>query len=382
MSATITSSKAATNADPTVGEPAYLACNGVHKSFGTTTVVRGIDLSLTRGECVALLGPSGCGKSTLLNMIAGILEVDRGVISCDGVTMDDPKRGVRLPMQKRHFALVFQDFSLWPHMNVRDNVAFGLRMRGIRGSKRQERTDRALDRVQMGAYAKRYPAELSGGQQQRVAIARAMVVEPRVLLLDEPLSALDARLREELRDELSDLIRDLNMTTIFVTHDQTEALTMADRIAVMNEGVIEQIGSPQEIYTRPQTAYVAQFVGTSNLLEYETCDERVAIGGVQLAVNVSPRKPSGRCMVRREAIAVHRVHRDAPARVVDMSATNNGHVNIDAVCVQARYLGGTYDVTARDKAGVSWRGLAREPIRAGEAVSLTFSAEALCFLAR
>ena len=354
----------------------------MHKSFGTTTVVRGIDLSLSRGECVALLGPSGCGKSTLLNMIAGILEVDRGVITCDGVTMDDPTRGVRLPMQKRHFALVFQDFSLWPHMTVRENVAFGLRMRGIRGRKRRERTDRALERVQMGGYARRQPAELSGGQQQRVAIARAMAVEPRVLLLDEPLSALDARLREELRDELSDLIRDLNMTTIFVTHDQIEALTMADRIAVMNDGVIEQIGSPQEIYTRPQTAYVAQFVGISTLVPYEVRDGLVFIGGVQLAVNNLPGRPSGRCMVRREAIIVHAPDRSAPAPVADAGAKHEGHLSINAVCTQARYLGGTYDITARDQTGAHWRGLAREPIRAGEAVRLTFSVEALCFLAR
>jgi spermidine/putrescine transport system ATP-binding protein len=233
----------------------------IRKSFGDVEVLKGINLSIRRGEFFSLLGPSGCGKTTLLRILAGFEFQDSGEVILRGQEVS------QLAPNQRSVNTVFQNYALFPHMTVFDNVAFGLRMRKVNATAVKERVSRALETVEIGVYATRRPTQLSGGQRQRVALARAIVNEPQVLLLDEPLSALDRKLRVNLQVELMRLQARLGLTFIFVTHDQEEALTMSDRIAVMNKGVIEQLGGVQEMYERPANAYVAKFLGSSNLLE-------------------------------------------------------------------------------------------------------------------
>lgn len=233
----------------------------IRKSFGDVEVLKGIDLSIRRGEFFSLLGPSGCGKTTLLRILAGFEFQDSGEVLLRGAEVS------KLPPNQRSVNTVFQNYALFPHMTVFDNVAFGLKMRKVPPNQLKSRVQTALETVEIGQFAARKPAQLSGGQRQRVALARAIVNEPQVLLLDEPLSALDRKLRVNLQVELMRLQARLGLTFIFVTHDQEEALTMSDRMAVMNKGVIEQLGGVQEMYERPINAYVAQFLGSSNLLE-------------------------------------------------------------------------------------------------------------------
>jgi spermidine/putrescine transport system ATP-binding protein len=233
----------------------------IRKSFGDVEVLKGINLSIRRGEFFSLLGPSGCGKTTLLRILAGFEFQDSGEVILRGQEVS------KLAPNQRSVNTVFQNYALFPHMTVFDNVAFGLRMRKVNSGEVKERVSRALETVEIGLFAARRPTQLSGGQRQRVALARAIVNEPQVLLLDEPLSALDRKLRVNLQVELMRLQARLGLTFIFVTHDQEEALTMSDRIAVMNKGVIEQLGGVQEMYERPANAYVAKFLGSSNLLE-------------------------------------------------------------------------------------------------------------------
>ena len=232
---------------------------GVGKRYGDTWAVRGVDLRVEPGEFFTLLGPSGCGKTTLLRSIAGFVTPDEGTIYLD----DGPVRAV--PPWKRDVGLVFQNYALWPHMTVFENVAFGLRQRRVAAAERLERVRRALALVNLGGLEGRRPSQLSGGQQQRVALARTLVVEPRVLLLDEPLSNLDAKLRAQMRIELLKLQQDLGITALYVTHDQEEALALSSRIAVMSEGRVVQVGTPRAIYENPADAFVAGFVGTANL---------------------------------------------------------------------------------------------------------------------
>jgi ABC-type Fe3+/spermidine/putrescine transport system ATPase subunit len=240
---------------------AIVSLENITKRYGTTTVIDGLSLSMKSGEFVTLLGPSGCGKSTTLKIIAGLEQPDFGRVSLDR------KDVTRLPASQRGIGVVFQSLALFPHLSVKQNVAFGLRMRGIPSADVQRRTCDALELVQLGAFADKAPAQLSGGQQQRVALARAFVIEPAVMLLDEPLSALDRNLREAMQVEIRALTRRLGITTIFVTHDQAEALVVSDRIAVMNHGAIEQIDEAPALFRRPRTAFVADFMGVSNLLE-------------------------------------------------------------------------------------------------------------------
>src|SRR5438128_7953566 len=231
------------------------------KVFGETIAVDGIDLHMPPGEFFTLLGPSGCGKTTTLRLIAGFEQPTAGRILLDGSDM------AQVPPHRRKVNTVFQSYALFPHLNVRDNVAFGLRFRDLPKAERDRMVSQALALVQLEGFERRRPSQLSGGQQQRVALARALILNPLVLLLDEPLGALDAKLRKALQVELKALQETVGITFIYVTHDQEEALTMSDRLAVMSGGRIEQVGSPTEVYQEPRTAYVADFLGVSNLLD-------------------------------------------------------------------------------------------------------------------
>jgi putative spermidine/putrescine transport system ATP-binding protein len=237
---------------------AELRLAGLEKRYGSTVAVAGIDLAVREGEFMTLLGPSGCGKTTTLGLIAGFFAPTRGEIYLGARAVAD------LPPFKRDIGVVFQDYALFPQMSAAENVAFGLKMRNMEGSETERRVREALALVQLAGLGERRPLELSGGQRQRVALARALVIRPRVLLLDEPLSNLDLKLREEMRVEIAAIQRRLAITTVFVTHDQGEALVMSDRIAVMHAGRIEQVGTPAEIYERPATRFVAEFIGRMN----------------------------------------------------------------------------------------------------------------------
>jgi ABC-type Fe3+/spermidine/putrescine transport system ATPase subunit len=239
--------------------------NQLGRAFGHFKAVDGIDLEIRDGEFLSLLGPSGCGKTTTLRMLAGFVDPTEGTIAVDGRVLSSPQGSV--PPEKRGMSMIFQSYAIWPNMTVAENVAFGLKLRKLPAAEIKRRLGDVLDVVQMGALADRYPAELSGGQQQRVALARAIVVEPSVLLLDEPLSNLDANLREEMRFEIRRLHEALRITTVYVTHDQAEAMVTSDRVAVMNQGRIEQVDVPYKVYSRPRTRFVAGFIGRTNFVE-------------------------------------------------------------------------------------------------------------------
>jgi len=239
----------------------YLCLENVVKTFNKTEVVKKMNLEIKQGELVSFLGPSGCGKTTTLNMIAGFLDVDGGKIVVDGKPVH------LLPPNKREMGMVFQNYALFPHMTVFDNVAYGLKLRKVSKSEIKNRVTEALEMVRLEGYEKRYPKELSGGQQQRVSLARALVIKPKVLLLDEPLSNLDAKLRQEMREEIVEIQKRVGITTIFVTHDQEEALAISDRIAVMYEGRIEQLDTPVAIYNHPKTDFVSRFIGEVNQIQ-------------------------------------------------------------------------------------------------------------------
>ncbi|MDQ0271784.1 ABC transporter ATP-binding protein [Cytobacillus purgationiresistens] len=259
---------------------------GATKQFGGNIVLDGIDLEVRQGELLTLLGPSGCGKSTTLNLIAGFLEADQGDVFIKG------KKVTKVPPYKRDLGMVFQTYSLFPHMTVYENLNFGLKLRKIPKAEQKKKIDRVLALVKLSGLEHRYPRELSGGQRQRVAIARALVVEPELLLLDEPLSNLDAKLRHELRLEIKRLQKEIGVTTIFVTHDQEEALSLSDRVVVMNAGKIEQISTPTSIYKHPNTEFVFQFIGKSNSFEGVVADigqQKVSVqaGEEMIAVDVA-----------------------------------------------------------------------------------------------
>lgn len=277
------------------------------KRFGSLTVVNDFELDVNPGELVSLLGPSGCGKSTILRMIAGLLEPDDGTIRIEGQEI------TWLPPHKRSIGLVFQSYALFPHMSVFENVAFGLRQRRVREEELRERVVEALGMVRMDGLEHRMPGELSGGQQQRVALARAVAPRPALLLLDEPLSNLDAKLRDTMRVEIRRLQQELSITTLFVTHDQEEALTMSDRICVLAEGQLQQVGTPRDVYEHPATTFVAEFFGRSNVFDgvVTSVDETSHIDLGNGIVVATATIPDGigtgdkvRVSVRQEAIIV------------------------------------------------------------------------------
>jgi ABC-type Fe3+/spermidine/putrescine transport system ATPase subunit len=257
-----------------------LVLRNVSRTFGSFTAVDDFNLVLQEGELVSLLGPSGCGKTTTLRMIAGFVTPTAGTIELDGEVISSP--GSSLPPEKRQMSMIFQSYAIWPNMTVAENVGFGLKVRKIDAPEIRRRVDQILEVVQMGALRDRYPAELSGGQQQRVALARSIVVKPAVLLLDEPLSNLDANLREEMRFEIRRLHDEFNMTMVYVTHDQAEAMVTSDRIAVMNQGRVEQIDVPYALYGRPRTRFVAGFIGRTNFLAGRCDAEAVHFAGFSI----------------------------------------------------------------------------------------------------
>lgn len=242
----------------------FLVLSNLEKRYGYLTVVKNVNLSVDQGKLVCLLGPSGCGKTTTLRLVAGFVPANGGEIRVGGKIVSS--ESMTLPPERRNMSMIFQSYALWPHMTVFQNIAYGLKLRKLSGSRIEERVNAILAVTQLSQLAARYPGELSGGQQQRVSLARALVVKPEILLLDEPLSNLDANLREEMRFEIRRLHDEFRYTTVYVTHDQAEAMTTADMIVVMNDGRIEQAGTPEDIYARPETEFVARFIGGTNIL--------------------------------------------------------------------------------------------------------------------
>ncbi len=344
------------------------------KRYGDVGAVAGLDLAVRPGELVALLGPSGCGKTTTLRLVAGFITPDGGEIRVGDRVLSSPT-GV-IPPERRRMAMIFQSYALWPHMTVAGNVAYGLRFAGVPRAERERRVEAMLQVVQLGGYGARYPGELSGGQQQRVAVARALVVEPEILLLDEPLSNLDASLREEMRFEIRRLHEHFGITTLYVTHDQAEAMVISDRVAVLRDGRVVQVGAPQELFERPRTRFVAEFIGKTNLIDaIAEGPGTVARGGLRLRVaadGLTPRVP---------AVVSIRPHQIALGRTPPSEATGLNVLN--GSVIRASYLGDTVDYQIRlDGSDVVLRvtGPAPARARAGEPVAVTVPPEACVLL--
>jgi ABC-type Fe3+/spermidine/putrescine transport system ATPase subunit len=338
---------------------------GVVKRFGTVTAVDAVDLTVADGELFTLLGPSGCGKTTLLRLLAGFYPPDAGTIRFGDRVVNG------LAAYERRIGMVFQNYALWPHMTVADNVGYGLRLRRLPAEEIASRIREGLRKVNLGGLEARYPGQLSGGQQQRVALARALVLSPDILLLDEPLSNLDAKIRVQVRAEIRRLQRELGITTIYVTHDQEEALSLSDRVAVMRDGRVLQVGSPRELYERPRTRFVADFVGTNNLLPGEVEGKagdadlvvRTALGPLRA---IAGGTVAGRCVlaVRPENVAL------------GAGASGDGNRVTGRVSLVS-YLGSTVRYDVETEAGLVLKADVRDawhhdPLPVGHAVTLSF----------
>ena len=348
-----------------------ITITGLTKRFGQVGAVVGLDLAVRPGELVALLGPSGCGKTTTLRLVAGFLAPEAGEIRVGDRVLSSP--ALVVPPERRRMAMIFQSYALWPHMTVAQNVAYGLRFAGVGRADRDRRVDEMLRAVQLGGYGARYPGELSGGQQQRVAVARALVVEPEILLLDEPLSNLDASLREEMRFEIRRLHERFAITTLYVTHDQAEAMVISDRVAVLREGRVVQIGPPEELFEHPRTRFVAEFVGKTNLIDAVADGARsVARGDLRLRVAVDGLAP------RAPVVVSIRPHQIAIGPAASPRADGEANVLAGTV-VRASYLGEAVDYqVALDGSDVVLRvtGPAPARVRPGEPVTVTVPATA------
>jgi putative spermidine/putrescine transport system ATP-binding protein len=354
-----------------------LQLTDVGRSFGGQDALVGLNLTIRAGEFIALLGPSGCGKSTALNCLAGLLPLTHGQISIDGKRVDT------LPAEKRDFGMVFQNYALFPHLSVRKNVAFGLQMRGTPRAELGRRVGEALALVKLEQHANKLPGQLSGGQQQRVAIARAVVLEPRLVLMDEPLSNLDAKLRLEMRTEIRRLHQSLGLTTVYVTHDQEEALSLADRLVVLREGRVQQIGTPQELHDNPANWHVADFMGYRNLLDLtvDTVDgdrARVSGGGLSLTGHVAHHASVGdavRVAIRPHDLVIVGAGASAVASSgassVSSAASTAQTVNtIEATVSVVEYQGREFAVEVTTDGGLNLFVHAAEAPRPGDRVSL------------
>ena len=316
-----------------------LQLKNLNKYFGDSQVIHNVNLDIEKGEFVTFLGPSGCGKTTLLRMIAGFYEADEGEILLNGKRID------KIPPYNRNTAMVFQEYALFPHMTVFENVAYGLEVRGDAKDNLNDKVKRALDLMQLCGMENRYPNQMSGGQQQRVAVARALVMNPEALLLDEPLSNLDAKLRESVRVELRQIQQRMGLTTIYVTHDQSEALSMSDKIIVMKKGFIHQIGTAHEIYFEPATTFVADFIGTTNLLEVKaTADKQVTYENISIVTNNSVNVGRGYCLsIRPESLYLSKIE-----------VQGAGITNILGTIKEKMFLGEEVRYFLSDEYGKNW----------------------------
>lgn len=309
----------------------------INKYFGRSHVIKNVNIDFEKGHFVTFLGPSGCGKTTLLRMVAGFYEPDDGEILLNG------KRIERIPPYSRNTAMVFQEYALFPHMNVFDNVSYGLRVKNRPKEEIERRVKEALDLMQLKGMEDRFPNQMSGGQQQRVAVARALVMNPEVLLLDEPLSNLDAKLRESVRVELRDIQKKMGLSTIYVTHDQSEALSMSDMIVVLKGGVVHQTGSPQEIYFEPKTPFVADFIGTTNLLSVKGLGENtVSYGNDRIPTTKSVNAGQEYCLsIRPECLKL-------------VKEAVDGQVNVKVTIQNKMFLGEKIRYFVNDSLGKKW----------------------------
>lgn len=309
----------------------------INKYFGRSHVIKDVNIDFEKGHFVTFLGPSGCGKTTLLRMVAGFYESDDGEILLNG------KRIERIPPYSRNTAMVFQEYALFPHMNVFDNVSYGLRVKNRPKEEIERRVKEALDLMQLKGMEDRFPNQMSGGQQQRVAVARALVMNPEVLLLDEPLSNLDAKLRESVRVELRDIQKKMGLSTIYVTHDQSEALSMSDMIVVLKGGVVHQTGSPQEIYFEPKTPFVADFIGTTNLLSVKGLGENtVSYGNDRIPTAKSVNAGQEYCLsIRPECLKL-------------VKEAVDGQVNVKVTIQNKMFLGEKIRYFVNDSLGKEW----------------------------
>jgi iron(III) transport system ATP-binding protein len=354
----------------------------LQKRYGSAAALHGISLTVQSGELLALLGPSGCGKTTTLQIVAGFLAPDAGEVWVDDRLLSSPQGAV--PPERRRMSLVFQSYALWPHMTVSQNVAFGLEMARVTREERARRVSRILEIVGLTGYETRYPHELSGGQQQRVALARALVVQPDTLLLDEPLSNLDANLREQMRFEIRRIHQETGITMMYVTHDQAEAMVIADRIAVMNHGLVEQVGTPQDIYTRPRSRFVAGFIGQTNCLPgHLVAPGLVRCGDLQFRASGAGEFQTGDQVVlcvRPRAVQVRRRGAAVGHEALDSESTPN---TVCGTLAQRAYLGDLQELHVSLPGGVQIRALAPagDHYAPGEDVAVELPAGA-CLLVR
>lgn len=343
--------------------------NGLTQRFGKTTAVDHVDLHIHSGELISLLGPSGCGKTTTLRLLAGLLYPTEGEIRVGEELISWPGGGV--PPERRRMAMIFQSYAVWPHMTVRENVAYGLRLRHLAKAEIERRAKQVLSVVRLDGLDDRYPAQLSGGQQQRVSLARALVVEPKILLLDEPLSNLDANLREEMRFEIRRLHDEFGITTVYVTHDQGEAMVTADRIAVMHLGHVVQVGTPEEIYERPTSELVARFIGKTNIFDGVFVEPTVfKVQGSGLTFRVADNRGRRIGEPAKLCVRPHDIRLEAPTQAGDVRLNIfQGHV------VRHIYLGDMRDYVVTVDGGITFR-IIGEPARifpVGQPVAVTVS---------
>ncbi len=353
---------------------AFLELSGLTKKFDDAVAVNDLNLSVEKGTFVCLLGPSGCGKTTTLRLIAGFLSPDGGEIRVGGRVLSRP--GASQPPERRNMSMIFQSYALWPHMTVFENVAYGLRLRRLAKNEINERVGAVLAATKLDALSERYPGELSGGQQQRVSLARALVVEPETLLLDEPLSNLDANLREEMRIEIRSLHDQFRYTTVYVTHDQVEAMTTADLVVVMNQGGIDQAGTPEDIYKRPISEFVARFIGGTNIFRGTKSNENTVIcaGGLTLRCGSGDFSSQG-----ETAVSVR--HHDVEVRMERPGGQTNA---ISGIVARQIYLGSHRDYLVEMANGEKIRAVAPVgvDIPVGREVWLYFDPENCRALAR